>query len=59
MPPDLDPGSAWSAAVVNDLIRAFWLRLDGRAPTAVERAEYEALRAEWAAAVRGDVGEAA
>lgn len=47
------------SAVAYDLIRAFWLRLDGRAPTAVERAEYEALRAEWAAAVRGEVTEAA
>lgn len=53
------PGSVRSAAVVNAEIRAFWLRLDGRAPTAVERAEYEALRAEWAGVVRGEVTEAA
>lgn len=59
MPPTPDPGSARSAAVVNDLIRAFWLRLDGRAPTAAESAEYERLVAEWAAAVRGEVTEAA
>lgn len=60
MPTDSpSPGSTRSAAVVNDLIRAFWLRLDGRAPTAVERAEYERLVAEWAAAVRGEVTEAA
>lgn len=53
------PGSARSAAEINTEIRAFWLRLDGRAPSAVERGEYEALRAEWAAAVRGEVAEAA
>lgn len=52
-------GSARSAAAINDLIRAFWLRLDGRAPTAAESAEYEALVVEWAAAARGDVTEAA
>lgn len=59
MPPTPDLGSARSAAVVNAEIRAFWLRLDGRAPSAVERAEYERLVAEWAAAVRGEVTEAA
>ena len=59
MPPDLDPGSVRSAAAINDLIRAFWLRLDGRVPTAVESAEYAGLVAEWAAAVRGEVAEAA
>lgn len=60
MPPDSPTcGSARSAATINAEIRAFWLRLDGRVPTAVERAEYEALVAEWAAAVRGEVTEAA
>ena len=59
MPPDLDPGSARSAAVVNEEIRAFWLRLGGRVPTAAERREYELLVAEWAAAMRGEVTEAA
>lgn len=59
MPPTPDPGSLRPASVVNEEIRAFWLRLDGRAPTAVERAEYERLVAEWAAAVRGEVTEAA
>lgn len=59
MPPTLDLGSLRPAAVVNDLIRAFWLRLDGRVPTAAESAEYAGLVAEWAAAMRGEVTEAA
>ena len=60
MPTDSpSPGSARSAAVVNEQIRAFWLRLGGRAPSAAESAEYERLVAEWAAAVRGEVTEAA
>lgn len=59
MPPTPDLGSPRPAAVVNEEIRAFWLRLDGRAPSAAESAEYEALLAEWAAAMRGEVTEAA
>ncbi|GAA3852753.1 hypothetical protein GCM10023084_03710 [Streptomyces lacrimifluminis] len=57
--PQARPGSVRSAAAINEQIRAFWLRLGGRAPSAAERAEYEKLRAKWAAAVRGEVGEAA
>ena len=53
------PGSARSAATINEQIRAFWLRLGGRAPSAAESAEYGRLVAEWAAAVRGEVTEAA
>ncbi len=59
MPPTPDYGSVRSADAVNQEIRAFWLRLDGRAPTAAERSVYEALRAEWAAAMRDEVAEAA
>jgi hypothetical protein len=60
MPPDdLSRGSVRSAAVINAEIRAFWLRLSGRVPTAVERREYELLVAEWATAMRAEVTEAA
>lgn len=61
MSPDLDRGSVRSSAVLNEAIRAFWQRLDRRAPSAVERREYEALVTAWAAAVRaeGQVAEAA
>lgn len=52
------PGSVRSAAVVNADIRALWphpaVRLDDG-----QRAVYERLVAEWAAAVRGEIGEAA
>ena len=54
MPPTPSPGSARSAAVVNGLIRALWLRLDGRPMSPVERREYELLVVEWAAAVRAE-----
>jgi len=40
--------------VVNGLIRALWLRLDGRPMSPVERREYELLVVEWAAAVRAE-----
>lgn len=61
MSPDLDRGSVRSSADLNEEIRAFWLRLDGRAPTVAERKEYEALVTAWAAAVRaeGQIAEAA
>lgn len=60
-PHSLPSGEPRPSALVNDLIREFWLRLAGRTPGAVERAEYEALVSEWAAAVRAetDVVEAA
>ncbi|MGW6737247.1 hypothetical protein [Streptomyces sp. NPDC055013] len=54
----LGPGSARSAADVNEEIRALWLRAGGSL-SAQERAEYELLVVEWAAAIRGAVIEAA
>lgn len=44
--------------MVNEEIRALWLRARGRLD-AVERAEYEGLLVEWAAAVRAEIAEAA
>ncbi|MFH8803207.1 hypothetical protein ACH4F6_26995 [Streptomyces sp. NPDC017936] len=52
------PGSVRSAAEVNEQIRALWLRTGGSL-SAEERAEYELLVVEWAAAIRGGVVEAA
>jgi hypothetical protein len=46
------------AAEVNEQIRALWLRAGGSL-SAEERAEYELLVVEWAAAIRGEVVEAA
>ncbi|UUU35390.1 hypothetical protein JIX56_39105 [Streptomyces sp. CA-210063] len=51
-------GSVRSAADLNDQIRALWRRAGGSL-SAQERAEYELLVVEWAAAIRGDVVEAA
>ncbi|MFB7503455.1 hypothetical protein [Streptomyces broussonetiae] len=51
-------GSVRSAAEVNEQIRALWLRAGGTLSTQ-ERAEYELLVVEWAAAIRGEVVEAA
>lgn len=51
-------GSVRSAAEVNEQIRALWLRTGGRL-SAQERAEYELLVVEWAAAMRDEVVEAA
>ncbi|WP_371672927.1 hypothetical protein OG985_37995 [Streptomyces sp. NBC_00289] len=51
-------GSVRSAAQVNEQIRALWLRAGGSL-TAQERAAYERLVVEWAAAIRGEVVEAA
>ncbi|MGW7087479.1 hypothetical protein ACWGH2_28835 [Streptomyces sp. NPDC054871] len=52
------PGSSRSADELNELIRALWpcpaVRLRPE-----QRAEYEALVVEWAAAVRGEIVEAA
>ncbi|MEU0199742.1 MULTISPECIES: hypothetical protein [unclassified Streptomyces] len=59
MSPDyVNPGSVRSAAEVNDEIRALWLRTGGTL-SAEERAEYELLVVEWAAAIRGGVVKAA
>ncbi|MFJ6087132.1 hypothetical protein ACWD5F_31835 [Streptomyces sp. NPDC002499] len=57
-PDSLTPGSVRSAAEVNERIRALWLRAGGSL-SAQERAEYELLVVEWAAAIRGAVIEAA
>ncbi|MFI8092711.1 hypothetical protein ACIF9R_31045 [Streptomyces sp. NPDC086080] len=58
MSPDLTtPGPVRSAAEVNEQIRALWLRAGGSL-SAQERAEYELLVVEWAAAIRGRVVQA-
>ncbi|MFF9768737.1 hypothetical protein ACF1GT_19365 [Streptomyces sp. NPDC014636] len=57
-PDSLPPGSVRSAAEVNEQIRTLWMRADGTL-SAEERAEYELLVIEWAAAIRGQVIEAA
>lgn len=59
MTPDLhSPGSVRSSAAVNEAIRRLWVdprvRLSG-----AQRAEYERLVEEWAAAVRAEVVTAA
>ncbi|MFF9405573.1 hypothetical protein ACF1B0_08535 [Streptomyces anandii] len=51
-------GSVRSASELNERIRALWTRAGGSL-TAQERAEYELLVVEWAAAIRGEVIEAA
>ncbi|UUU20535.1 hypothetical protein [Streptomyces sp. DSM 40750] len=59
MSPDaITRGSVRSAADLNNQIRALWRRAGGSL-SAQERAEYELLVVEWAAAMRGDVVEAA
>ncbi|MFH9863893.1 hypothetical protein [Streptomyces sp. NPDC017202] len=57
-PSSLAPGSVRSAAELNEQIRALWLRAGGSL-SAQERAEYELLVVEWAAAIRGEVVRAA
>ncbi|MER5542551.1 hypothetical protein ACWDBD_21215 [Streptomyces sp. NPDC001118] len=57
-PDSLPSGSVRSAAEVNEQIRALWLRAGGTL-SAQERAEYELLVVEWAAAIRSAVIEAA
>ena len=60
MSPDVvTAGSVRSADDLNEEIRALWARLGGRSMNAGERAEYERLVVEWAAAVRAEVVEAA
>jgi hypothetical protein len=59
MSPDVPPpGSARSAAELNEQIRALWLRAGGTL-SAQQRAAYELLVIEWAAAMRRRVVEAA
>lgn len=55
--PPASPRAARSLAVVNGEIRA--LLADGGLVTPEARRRYEELLVEWAAAVRGDVTEAA
>ncbi|WP_405522200.1 hypothetical protein [Streptomyces canus] len=57
-PDSLTRGSERSAAEVNEQIRALWMRAGGTL-SAQERAEYELLVVEWAAAIRSAVIEAA
>lgn len=57
-PDSITRGSVRSAADLNDQIRALWRRAGGSL-SAQERAEYELLVTEWAAAIRGDIIEAA
>ncbi|MEU6251970.1 hypothetical protein ACFY1L_20105 [Streptomyces sp. NPDC001663] len=57
-PDSVTRGSVRSAAEVNEQIRALWMRAGGSL-SAQERAEYELLVVEWAAAIRSDVIEAA
>lgn len=64
MPPTPDhPGSARSAAELNEQIRALWTGPGGQHPavrlTDVQRAEYQRLLAALRAVERGDVVEAA
>ncbi|WP_112469615.1 hypothetical protein [Streptomyces triticisoli] len=57
-PDSVAPGSVRSAAELNEQIRSLWLR-SGGSLSAQERAEYELLVVEWAAAIRGRIIEAA
>ncbi|MFF7853676.1 hypothetical protein [Streptomyces sp. NPDC007904] len=57
-PDDATPGSVRSAAEVNEQIRALWRRAGGSL-SAHERETYELLVVEWAAAIRGEVVQAA
>ncbi|MFF3334933.1 hypothetical protein ACFYWX_36250 [Streptomyces sp. NPDC002888] len=53
-PQSLALGSVRSAEEVNEQIRALWQRAGGSL-SAQERAEYELLVVEWAAAIRGEI----
>jgi hypothetical protein len=57
-PNSVTSGSVRSAAELNERIRALWRRAGGSL-SAQERAEYELLVVEWAAAIRGEVVPAA
>ncbi|WP_344390824.1 hypothetical protein [Streptomyces vastus] len=50
-PNSVPPGSVRSAAALNEQIRALWIRSGGTL-SPQERAEYELLVVQWAAAVR-------
>ncbi|MGB8940077.1 MAG: hypothetical protein WCD21_07545 [Streptomyces sp.] len=52
------PGSARSAAELNERIRGLWMRAGGRL-SVEQRREYEQLVTAWAAAVREEVVRAA
>ena len=58
MPPTSSSGSVRSAAALNEQIRALWVSAGGRL-TVEQKRVYDGLVAEWAAAVRGEVTEAA
>ena len=58
IPIQLASGSSRSADDLNEQIRQLMSRTGGRL-SAAQRAEYEVLVVEWAAAVRGDIVEAA
>ncbi|MEU7382193.1 MULTISPECIES: hypothetical protein [unclassified Streptomyces] len=53
-PDSVAPGSVRSAAELNERIRSLWLR-SGGSLSAQERAEYELLVIEWAAAMRDEL----
>ncbi|MEU3348875.1 hypothetical protein ABZ723_28570 [Streptomyces sp. NPDC006700] len=57
-PDSVAPGSVRSAAELNEQIRSLWLRSSGSL-SAQERAEYELLVVEWAAAMRDELVAAA
>ncbi|MGW5128625.1 hypothetical protein ACWEQ7_32210 [Streptomyces sp. NPDC004069] len=53
-PDAVAPGSVRSAAELNEQIRSLWLR-SGGSLSAQERAAYEVLVVEWAAAMRDEL----
>ncbi|WP_445525669.1 hypothetical protein [Streptomyces cyslabdanicus] len=53
-PDSVTPGSVRSAAELNEQIRSLWLR-SGGSLSAQERAAYELLVVEWAAAMRDEL----
>ncbi|MEU6096743.1 hypothetical protein [Streptomyces sp. NPDC047079] len=57
-PDSKSPGSVRPADDLNERIRALWMRAGGSL-SAQERAEYELLVVQWAAAIRAEVIEAA
>ena len=58
MPPTSSPGPALSAAELNEQIRALLAQVGG-ALSAEQKQAYDGLVAEWAAAMRAEVTEAA
>ncbi|GGL88201.1 hypothetical protein GCM10010129_35000 [Streptomyces fumigatiscleroticus] len=57
-PESVTSGPVRTAAELNEQIRALWRRAGGFL-SAQDRAQYETLVIEWAAAIRGEVIEAA